>query len=320
MVDEGARNCDNCGAPLEFGYGATVITCGYCGSSLTLDGDVARLISKHTMLMNLISREQAIETAKVWMDKGIFRVKVAQESEIQNVDLKYLPVWTIPATLVGNYSGSSHGGYAADSRLMSDSFKKKDAKGFFKGFGKLAAKTAITAMAMTSDNRADDRVARNVNRSNSGFRSGTINEQHHQLILARRGTTMDLTKYPIPLGGKMIFDLNQITNSGGEILDGDMLEPEAMSMAESTAIEGCRTNLLHQVDNLQNFNVQAQLGEPELVHVPIWMVHYIHKGVERVAAVDGITSTVVNGDRPTVSLGLLGGKSNETPEQAAPPE
>ncbi len=94
------------------------------------------------MLLNVISSEQAIETAKKWMDKGIFRANVASESEITNVELKYLPVWTTPVTVTGNWSGRHHGGYQADSRQMTDSFKKKEVKGFFKGLGKLAAKTA----------------------------------------------------------------------------------------------------------------------------------------------------------------------------------
>ncbi len=175
-------------------------------------------------------------------------------------------------------------------------------------------------MAYSGKGGAGTHVAYNMQRSGGGFRSGNINEQHFQLILARRGTTMDLTKYPIPLGSKMIFDLNRIQNSSGEILDGDMLEDEAKSMAQNTAIDKSRTELSHQVDNIENFNVQTAIGEPELIHVPIWFVHYVHKNVERVCGVEGVSCIVVNGDRPTVSLGLLGGKKNETAEQAAPPE
>jgi hypothetical protein len=317
MADDKARSCEKCGAPLEFGYGATLITCGYCGTSITLEGDVAKLISKHTMLLNRITREDAVKAAKEWMDKGIFRVNVAQESQITNVELKYLPVWTIAVAVNGNYTGRSHGGYAADSRLMSDSYKKKEAKGFFKGLGKLAAKTAATAMSY--GNGAGSRVARDVSRGDRGYRSGPINEQFYQLILARRSTTMDLTKYKIPIEGKMIFDLNQIKTSGGEILDGDMQEQDAKSKAHATAIENCRMDLSHKIDDIQQFNVQASIGEGELIHLPIWFVHYVHKGVERVCGVEGVTGSVVNGNRPTVSMGILGGKSEETPEQAAPP-
>ena len=311
MVDEGSRMCESCGAPLEFGYGATLITCTYCGSSMTLDGDVAKLISKHTMLLNTINRDIAVEAAKKWMDAGVFRRNVAEESEITKVELKYMPVWTVPVTITGKWMGQYRGGYQANARQMSDSYKKKDTKGFFAGLGKMAAKTALSAMS----NRDGYRHSRG-----SQYQSGHINEQRFELILARRGTTMDLTKYPIPLDGKMIFDLNKIKSSNAEILDGDMLEDEAKHKAEHTAVDNIRTNLSHTVDNISRFDVNTQLGEGELIHVPVWFVHYNHNGVDRLCGVEGVSCSVVNGDRPTVSLGILGKGAEETPEQTRMPE
>jgi LSD1 subclass zinc finger protein len=311
MVDEEPRMCESCGAPLEFGYGATVVTCSYCGSSMTLDGDVAKLISKHTMLLNKITKDQAVEAAKKWMDKGVFRVNVASESEITKVELKYMPVWTIPVTLTGRYMGQHSGGYHADARLMSDSYKKKDTKGFLAGFGKIAAKTALNMM---SNNRGTRRRGPN-------YISGNINEMCFELILARRGTTMDLTKYPIPLDGKTIFDLNKIKTQNADILDGDMLENEAKDKAEHTAVDNIKTDVSHKVDQLTRFDCSAEIGEGELIHVPIWFVHYRHKGIDRVAGVEGVSATVVNGDRPTISIGILGkNQSEETAEQSAAPQ
>jgi len=311
MVDEGSRMCESCGAPLEFGYGATLITCSYCGSSMTLEGEVAKLISKHTMLLNSITRDQAVNAAKKWMDAGIFRVNVAAESQINNVELKYMPVWTVPVTVRGRWMGQYRGGYQASGRQMSDSYKKKDTKGFLAGFGKLAAKTALSAMS-----------SRDGYRHSRGpqYQSGHINEVCFELILARRGTTMDLTKYPIPLDGKMIFDLNKVKSQNAEILDGDMLEDEAKSKAEQTAIENIRMKISHDVDNITRFDVNPEIGEGELIHVPIWFVQYAHKGVERLCGVEGVSCSVVNGDRPTVSLGILGKGAEETPEQAKQPE
>ena len=79
------------------------------------------------------------------MDAGIFRRNVAEESQITNVELKYMPVWTVPVTCRGRWMGQYRGGYQANARQMSDSYKKKDAKGFFSSLGKMAAKTALSA-------------------------------------------------------------------------------------------------------------------------------------------------------------------------------
>jgi len=312
MVDEGPKMCKNCGAPLEFGYGAIVITCAYCGSSMTLAGDVAKLVSKHTMLLNRITQNDAVISAKKWMDAGIFRVNVAAESTITTIELKYLPVWTVPVTVSGNYAGSFRGGYHAAGHQMSDSIKEKDTKGFFSGLGRMAGKFALDALSNAGK--------RGGGRATDEYHTGVINDQYHELILARRSTTMDLTKYPIPLASKAIFDLNKIKSTGGEILDGDMLEDEAKAKAEAVAIEKSRKDLSHKIDSIQRFDVRTNIGEGELIHVPVWLVHYIHKGVERVCGIEGVTCIAVNGERPTVSLGLLGKGSGETQEQIRPPE
>jgi hypothetical protein len=294
--------CRNCGAPLEFGYGATVITCGYCGSSMTLAGDVTKLISKHTMLLNRITTDDAVLATKKWMDVGILRVNVAAESTITLVEMKYLPVWDIPVTVNGSYTGMMGAGYHSAGAQMSDSFKEKDTKGFFSGLGKMAGQVALNALA----NQGKQRNVRQTPQTTNGV----IDDQYHELILARRSTTMDLTKYPIPLTGKEIFNLSTIKSTGGELLDGDMLEDEAKTKAEADAIERSRKALSHTLDSIQRFDVKTIIGEAELIHVPIWLVHYTHKGVERICGVEGVTGIPVNGDRPTISLGFLS-KTNE---------
>jgi hypothetical protein len=297
MLEQNPMMCKNCGAPLEIAYGAAVITCDYCGSSMTLAGDVAKLISKHTMLLNRITGDDAVLAAKKWMDLGILRVNVAAESTITLVEMKYLPVWTIPVNVTGNYSGVMGGGLHSAGAQMSDSFKEKNTKGFLTGLGKVAGQAALNALA----NQGKQRNVRQTPQTTSGV----INDQYHQLILARRTTTMDLTKYPIPLSGKEIFHLSTIKSSGGELLDGDMLEDEAKTKAESDALEKSRKALSHRLDSISRLDIKAIIGEAELIHVPIWLVHYTHKGAERVCGVEGVTGLPVNGDRPTVSLGLL---------------
>lgn len=302
MSDQAPMMCKNCGAPLEIGYGAAVITCCYCGSSMTLSGDVTKLISKHTMLLNRITSDDAVLAAKKWMDAGIFRVNVAAESTISFTELKYLPVWTMPVIVNGGYTGVVSGGIHSAGAQMSDSFKEKDTKGFLSGLGKMAGQVALNTLA--------NQGKQHNTRQTPHTTSGVIKDLYHELILARRSTTMDLTKYPIPLNGKEIFNLNTIKSTGGEILDGDMLEEEAKAKAETDAIEKSRKALCHKLDTIQRFEVNTIVGEAELIHVPIWLIHYTHKGMERVCGVEGVTGIPVNGDRPTISLGLLN-KTNE---------
>lgn len=318
--------CESCGAPLKIGYGATVITCEYCGSSMTVSGEVAKLISKHSMLFNKIPPENAVEVAKRWMDSGIFRVGLSKEAEITDVTLKYVPVWTIPVFVTGSYSASSSGGYATDARQMRDSWKEKAKKGFLKGLGKLAIKgAAIAAMAAGAGKAiiSGGKDSKGVNimiggavlhdmstGGQSGQTSEEISQQCYELMLARRASDIDLNQYQIPLEVKEVFVISKIPVDA-EILSGDMVEDEAKAKADELAREQVKKEILHQYDRIHTLNLDTTLGEGELVNIPIWFVSYEHRGVNRIAGVDGITGNVVNGTRPTVSLGILDKKKEE---------
>ncbi|MEW6069679.1 MAG: hypothetical protein AB1485_03600 [Candidatus Thermoplasmatota archaeon] len=321
MEAEKSIMCNSCGAPLKIGYGATLVTCEYCGSSMAISGEVAKLISKHSMLLNKITPEQAVEVAKKWMDSGIFRVGVSKEATITEVSLKYLPVWTIPVTVTGNYSASSSGGYSADVRQMSDAWKEKDKKGFLKGLGKLAVKgAAIAAIAVGAGKAVSSRgrggtgmmiggaVLHDIATGGQrGPASGPISKQYYELMLARRASDIDLNQYQIPLQEKEIFAIGKIPTDA-EILNGDMLEEEAKAKADALAREQVRKELSHQYDTIHALNINTAVGEGELIHIPVWFVNYEHRGINRMAGVDGITGKVVNGTRPTISLGILGKK------------
>lgn len=318
--------CESCGAPLKIGYGATLVTCEYCGSSMTISGEVAKLISKHSMLLNKIPHENAVDVAKRWMDSGIFRVGVSKEAAITEVSLKYVPVWTIPVFVTGSYSASSSGGYTADMRQMRDGWKEKDKKGFLKGLGKLAVKGAAIAAIAAGAGKAissGGKDSKGVNimiggavlhdmstGGQSGQARGEISKQYYELMLARRASDIDLNQYQIPVEEKEVFVISKIPVDA-EILSGDMLEDEAKARADQLAREQVRREISHQYDTIHALDLNTTSGEDELVHIPIWFVTYEHRGVYRIAGVDGITGNVVNGTRPTVSLGILGKKKEE---------
>ena len=140
-----------------------------------------------------------------------------------------------------------------------------------------------------------------------GPATGPISKQYYELILARRASDIDLNQYQIPLVEKEIFAISKIPTNA-EILNGDMLEDEAKSKADAIAREQTRKEISHQYDTIHSLDINTTLGETELIHVPVWFVSYEHKGVNRIAGIDGVTGKVVNGTRPTISLGILGRK------------
>src|ERR1700746_648632 len=64
--------CPNCSAPIAPKFGEMVLTCEYCGSSVSLENKGWKNVAKHTMLPITISDQDQI-TARLhhMMDKGL---------------------------------------------------------------------------------------------------------------------------------------------------------------------------------------------------------------------------------------------------------
>src|SRR5438874_1708184 len=89
--------CSSCGGPMNPSSGLALVVCEYCGAVTTMGaGGAAQVIQKHFMLNNRLNNESAMEADGKWLNKGIFRRKVAERSELGAVTLKYVPYWVVP--------------------------------------------------------------------------------------------------------------------------------------------------------------------------------------------------------------------------------
>ncbi len=95
--------CSSCGGPMKPSGGLALVVCEYCGAVTTMGaGGAAEIIQKHFMLDSRISNEQALDAGGKWLNKGVFRRKVAERSELGTVTLKYVPYWVVPTSVAGS--------------------------------------------------------------------------------------------------------------------------------------------------------------------------------------------------------------------------
>ncbi|MGA8603947.1 MAG: zinc ribbon domain-containing protein, partial [Thermoplasmata archaeon] len=91
--------CPSCGAPIKPTFGEMVITCDYCGGSITLGGQGWKEISKHTMLsLTVTDRDTALKTVRAYLDQGFFHRHFLEESKIAEERLSFVPFWIVPAS------------------------------------------------------------------------------------------------------------------------------------------------------------------------------------------------------------------------------
>ena len=101
--------CSSCGATLKPSSGVALATCEYCGAVTTMGaGGSVEMFQRHFMLDNRLSNESATETGGKWLNKGLFRRKVAERSELGQVTLRFVPYWVVPTSAVADFEGTKN--------------------------------------------------------------------------------------------------------------------------------------------------------------------------------------------------------------------
>ena len=101
--------CNSCGANLKPSAGTAVVVCEYCGAVTTMAASgTAEVLQQHYMLDNKLNNESALSAGGQWLNKGLFRRKVAERSELGQIVLKYVPYWIVPTSTTAEFSGTKN--------------------------------------------------------------------------------------------------------------------------------------------------------------------------------------------------------------------
>jgi len=275
-------NCTRCGAPLSVTQEDLIITCRYCGFTITVAS--REEIKRHSMLENRLFTQQAVEAAQKHMDKGIFRSGVAREAQITNVKLRYIPFWVFPANTTTSLTGVAGSGIMGELHQAQEALTDKRASKLSK-FGKLV-KAGVSAYA---EMQQKDKKPTTVSQSFSSY--------YVWPILARKTMIGEINYYDVPAAKKIPFDVGKI-QADAEFLNTEFNEQEARVKVRSEVESRERLIASGKVDTLQACSTNVTTGEGELVHAPIWFVHYALKGDNYVILVDGCEGKVLGGGRP----------------------
>jgi len=275
-------NCSNCGAPFNVTQEDLIITCRYCGFTVTVA--TREEIKKHSMLENRLFAQQAVESAQKYMDKGIFRVGVSRDASITNVKLRYVPFWVLSANANTSLRGTAGGGIMGEIHQAQEAVSDKRSSGLAK-FGKLV----LAGAKAYAETQQKDRQPRPV--------SYSFSNNYIWPTLARRTMISEINYYDVPAARKIPFDVGKIP-SEADFLNIELNEEEAKAKVKAEVEAKERLIASGKVDTLEMCNTNIVLGEAELVHAPVWFVQYTLKGENYVIAVDGCEGKVLGGGRP----------------------
>ncbi|MEM0129401.1 MAG: zinc ribbon domain-containing protein [Thermoplasmata archaeon] len=267
--------CPSCGAPLKPSFGEAVVTCDYCGSSVTLGGDGWKSISKHTMLTaKLTNPDEVLGLVRSHVNVGFLHRKDFEESKVSAPQLAMVPYWVLPVSATTNYQYQ-------DVAV---------------GVGATAASIGASMLigeAMNQGRRNTVILPMMAGPAVNPTRQDTITGQYEFPVVAVRSMTVYQPKnYQFALTERGLFDKKLVPN-GARTLNGDLSEDAARNSARAlvTQLQSEEAHKRHRL--VSNFQTQVDVSEGELLHAPIWSVTLERKGQTRTVLVDAHAGRVM---------------------------
>jgi uncharacterized Zn finger protein (UPF0148 family) len=281
-----AIKCPSCGAPLKPELGEMIITCEYCGASVTLNSDGWRNVQKHSMLpIKIIDRDTLTKFLHDYMDRGLLRRHLEEESQNEGMNLAYVPYWIVPVSARTQYtavSGAAEAGTIASTALlmglMGGAMGGRGRGGF--GMG-LVGGTMVGGMMMGGGGA-------------NTLRAYTLDNNYDYPVVAVKGLlNYQPRDYSFDLQSRVIFDVSK-QPKGIKILNGDVGEDSAKYEAK-TYVDQLQSSKAHEKHHMiQKIVTQDDVAEPELLHVPIWFAKFTHKGKQISLVIDASNGKVIN--------------------------
>jgi DNA-directed RNA polymerase subunit RPC12/RpoP len=299
--------CPSCGAPIAPKFGEMVITCEYCGSSVTLGNQGWTGIQKQTMLpIKLGNADDVNRMITSLMDKGLLHRHLHEDSTQEEMNLSYVPYWIVDVsartTVVATNMAAEVGQTATTAALMGVILGGMGGGGFGGGMGgrrrAFSGKIAPRLPTGLFLSRWFMMWGMGMGYGGGMMKTDQMDENYNFPVVALKALTEYQPRdYQFDLEGRTLFDISKIPKNV-KVLNGDIGGDVAKSQAK-TLVDQLQSEKAHaKYHMIQKLTTDSDVGEVELLHAPIWFARYDHKGKKIVLVFDANSGQVIN------SLGL----------------
>ena len=281
--------CSSCGAPIVPKFGEMVITCEYCGSSISLENSGWQNIAKHFMLPITISDKDQI-TARLhqMLDKGLLHRHLQESSTLEELDFLMIPYWIIHVIAKTNLIATdiaveigSIAATAAMAGMMGGALGGGSRRG---GFGGGMMNGMLFGTMMGGGGMMN----------NNATKAYTYDESYNCPVIAVKSlTAYQPHGYEFSFDKKIDFDSKKIPKSM-KILNGDINEDAAKNQAKNI-VDQIQSQRVHaKYHMIRQMETQEDVASGELLHVPIWFAQYDHKGKKIILIIDANSGNAIN--------------------------
>ena len=290
--------CPSCGAPISPKFGEMVITCEYCGYAVMLGDQGWTNVQKQTMLdLKIATLEQVNSIITPLMDKGLLHRHLHEDSKQEEMSLTYVPYWIVSVsartTVIAANEAAQVAQTATTAALMGVIFggmmggrrrfleRILGTGGFLTGafgFGQMRINAFGMGMGMGGGMKKTEQMDANYN---------------FPVIALKALLDYQPRDYQFNLEGRELFDVSKLPK-GVKILNGDVGEDAAKGQAK-TLVDQLQSQKAHaKYHMIQSLRTEMDVGDVELLHVPVWFAKYDHKGNKIVLVIDANSGRVIN--------------------------
>jgi hypothetical protein len=264
-----------------------IITCDYCGSSITLGTLGWANIQKQTMLpLKIPTTDEISSRVRSMMDRGLLHRHLQEKSTLEEMTLSIVPYWVVGVSARTSIVASDMVAEGATVATTAALFGVlAGGMGGYRrgGFGGPLLEGALLGSMMGGG------------MGGGGIKKAIqMNENYNFPIVALKAlTAYQPHDYEFTLGDRALFDISKIPK-GINILNGDISEDAAKYQAK-TIVDELQSEKAHaQYHMIQQISSDEDVSDTELLHVPIWFVRYDHKGNKIILVIDGNSGNVIN--------------------------
>jgi hypothetical protein len=284
-----------------------VITCEYCGSGVTLGDQGWTNIQKQTMLaLKVATVDQVNSIITPMMDRGLLHRHLHEDSTQEEMSLTYVPYWIVSvsartsiiavdetaqiaqaattAALMGVVFGGMSGGFGGrrggfgGRRAFEGGFPATNPFSGILGLKRIRIMAFGMGMGMGGGMKKTEQMDENYN---------------FPVIALKALTDYQPRDYQFNLEDRELFDITKLPKDV-KILNGDISEEVAKSQAK-TLVDQLQSQKAHaQYHMIQSIHTDSDVGDVELLRVPIWFAKYDHKGNKIVLVIDANSGRVIN--------------------------
>lgn len=291
-VGVASLKCPSCGAPISPKFGEMMISCQYCGNSITLGNEGWRNIQKHTMLPLRVKDRSTVEAAShALMNRGVLRWHIWERSTLEETTLSYVPYWIISVSartsIIAVDTASQVASVATTAAILgaATAASQHGHRGGGRAFG-----PAILGGVMAGTMGRGGSIA---------TKAYQMSENHNYPVVASRALSeYQPHDFEFALQERQLFEVSKLPK-GVRILNGDIGEQDAKQQARAL-VDQLQSQKAHErYHMIQQLKTDITMGDAELLHVPVWVGRYLFKGKNKIVIViDG------NSGAPIHTVGL----------------